>query len=243
MSPFIIYPAIDLRYGRVVRLKQGKADQETKYSDDPGEIAQKWITQGAEWLHVVNLNGAFGEETRENEAALKRILSVTGSGIKVQFGGGIRTLEQIDRALFSGVTRVVLGTAAIESPDFGVEVLKQFPPDRVAFGFDALGQQLMTEGWQSDPGVRMMDLAKKLADAGGLTLIYTNIKKDGMQTGVDWEVAQKLAAQTGMAVIASGGVASLKDIEYVRAADLDGVIVGRALYEGNFTLKEALDAR
>ena len=241
MTEFIIYPAIDLRYGKVVRLRQGKGDQQTIYGDDPAAAARDWIRQGASWLHVVNLNGAFGEDTAENESAIQRIAAVGEGKINIQLGGGLRTVDQIQAAFDLGVSRVVLGTAVIESPEFGEQVLTKFGGGRIAFGFDAVGQELMSQGWQSGSGVEMLDLAKRLARAGAKTLIYTNILKDGMQTGVDLDNTKRLADQTGLAVIASGGTASLADIAQVKAAGLAGVIVGRALYEGNFTLKEALD--
>ncbi len=243
MSEFIVYPAIDLRYGEVVRLRQGKGDQQTVYGNQPADVAQDWIEQGAEWLHVVNLNGAFGEGTKENATAIEKIVSVGEQRVNIQLGGGLRTVAQIETALTVGVARVVLGTAVIENPSFGVELLNRFGGDQIAFGFDALGDELMTQGWQSHSGVSMASLAKILADAGAKTLIFTNIKKDGMQTGVDWKNAKQLAQQTGLTVIASGGAASLDDIAEVKAAGLAGVIVGRALYEENFTLKEAINVR
>lgn len=243
MTEFIVYPAIDLRDGKVVRLQQGKGDRQTVYGDDPAKTAKEWIQQGASWLHVVNLNGAFGEDTAENESAIKLIAAVGAGKIKIQVGGGLRTADQIQEAFNLGVSRVVLGTAVIEDPEFGEQVLAEFGGERITFGFDAVGQELMSQGWQSGSGVDMLDLAKRLAGAGAKTLIYTNILKDGMQTGVDLENTKQLADQTGLAVIASGGTASLADIAQVRTAGLAGVIVGRALYEGVFTLKEALDVR
>lgn len=243
MKPFIVYPAIDLRFGKVVRLRQGKGDQQTVYSQDPGAVAQDWIAQGATWLHVVNLNGAFGEGTQENETAIQKIISAGKEKIKIQLGGGIRTAAQIEAALATGVSRVILGTAVIEDPDFGIEVLERFGGEKIVLGFDAVKQELMTQGWQAKSGVSMSGLAQRFSQAGAKTVIYTNIQKDGMQTGVDWENAKQLADETGLSVIASGGTASLEDIARVRAAGLAGVIVGRALYEGNFTLKEALHVR
>jgi phosphoribosylformimino-5-aminoimidazole carboxamide ribotide isomerase len=243
MSEFIVYPAIDLRDGKVVRLRQGKGDQQTVYGDSPELAAQDWIDQGAEWLHVVNLNGAFGEGTAENEAAIEKIAALSNGKVKIQLGGGLRTANQISAALDLGISRIVLGTAVIENPAFGVEVLGRFEREKIAFGFDAMGDELMSRGWQSRSGLSMAALAERLAWAGAKTLIYTNIQKDGMQTGVDWENTKQLADKTGLRVIASGGTATLDDIAKVRKAGLAGVIVGRALYEGNFTLKEALDVR
>ncbi len=243
MSEFIVYPAIDLRNGKVVRLRQGKADQQTIYGDDPGAVALDWIEQGAEWLHVINLNGAFGEDTRKNEVAIEKIVAAGKGKVKVQLGGGFRTPAHIRSALSLGVTRVILGTAVIENPDFGEEVLSIFGGDQIAFGLDALGQELMTRGWQSRSGLSLKSLAEKLAAAGARTIIYTNIDNDGMQTGVDLQNTKRLAEKTGLEVIASGGVATLDDIASVRGAGLAGVIVGLALYEGNFTLEEALNVR
>jgi len=243
MIEFIIYPAIDLRDGKVVRLRQGKANQQTLYSNAPGEIADVWIDQGAEWLHAVNLNGAFGENTKHNELAIEQITAAAKDKAKIQLGGGIRTTRQIEEAFALGVSRVVLGTSVIENPAYGVDVLSRFGGDKIAFGFDALGQELMSRGWQTASGINMVSLAEKLAEAGARTLIYTNIQKDGMRTGVDWENTKLLADQTGLEVIASGGTATLEDIEQVRNTGVAGVIIGRALYEGNFTLKEALNVR
>lgn len=243
MSKFIVYPAIDLRFGEVVRLRQGKGDRQTVYGKDPRSVARDWIEAGAEWLHVVNLNGAFGEETEQNEIAIQKIVAVAKDRVKVQLGGGLRSLEDISAAFALGVTRIVLGTSVIENPDLGIEVIDEFGAGKIAFGFDAVGQELMSRGWQARSGLSMLALSEKLALAGAQTIIYTNIKKDGMQTGVDWKNAQQLADRTGMSVIASGGVAALEDISRVRDAGLAGVIVGRALYEGNFSLKEALDVR
>ncbi len=241
MSKFTIYPAIDLRNGTVVRLRQGKADQQTDYSSAPSKVAKEWIEQGAAWLHVVNLDGAFGDASPMNASAIQSILEAGKNKVKIQLGGGLRTRDQIAAALQQGVSRVVLGTAVIENPAFGEAVLAEFGGDKIAFGFDAHKQELMSWGWQSGSGVEMKTLAERLAKAGAKTIIYTNIQKDGMQSGVDWQNAKLLSEQTGLAVIASGGTATLDDIAAVHTAGLAGVIVGRALYEGNFTLKEALN--
>jgi phosphoribosylformimino-5-aminoimidazole carboxamide ribotide isomerase len=243
MSEFIVYPAIDLRFGKVVRLRQGKGDQQTVYGNNPKAVAQDWIEQGSQWLHVVNLNGAFGEDTEENEAAIVEIMEACQDKIKVQLGGGIRTRDQIKAAFALGITRIVLGTSVIENPDNGIEALNLFGGEKIAFGFDALDQELMSRGWQSHSGLSMTALAEKLAQAGAETLIYTNINKDGMQTGVDWKNAKQLADQFGLHVIASGGTATLEDIASVRSAGLAGVIIGRALYEGKISLQEAFNVR
>jgi phosphoribosylformimino-5-aminoimidazole carboxamide ribotide isomerase len=240
MKEFNVIPAIDLRFGKVVRLIQGKANYQTVFGNDPINTSQEWIEQGAQWLHVVNLNGAFGEDTSENEAAIKKIITTSKNKVKIQLGGGIRNINQIKTALNLGISRVVLGTAVIEDPTFGVEAIDKFGGDKIAFGLDAVGEELMSRGWQARSGLRTTVLAEILAKAGAQTLIYTNIQKDGMQTGVDLKNAKQLADHTGLSVLASGGTATLEDVAKVREAELAGVIIGRALYEGKFTLKEAL---
>ena len=164
MSEFIVYPAIDLRFGKVVRLRQGKGDQQTIYGNNPKAIAQDWIEQGAEWLHVINLNGAFGEGTEENEAAIEKILEAGKNEVKIQLGGGIRTADQIKAALALGVNRIVLGTSVIENPVIGLEFLNSFGGEKIAFGFDALGQELMSRGWQTRSRLSMKTLARQCYD-------------------------------------------------------------------------------
>jgi phosphoribosylformimino-5-aminoimidazole carboxamide ribotide isomerase len=239
MNEFTIYPAIDLRGGEVVRLKQGRPDQQSNYSSEPAKIALAWMEAGAGWLHVVNLDGAFEENSNKNQTALGAILKACEE-VKVQFGGGMRSLESVQQALDMGVRRAILGTAAIQSTEFAAEALERFGADRLAFALDAANGELMTRGWQEGSGVDVMAFANSLAQAGARTLIYTNIHKDGMQSGVDWQLTAQIAAETGLEVFASGGVATLQDIRDVKAAGLNGVIIGRALYEKNFTLEEAL---
>jgi phosphoribosylformimino-5-aminoimidazole carboxamide ribotide isomerase len=240
MTEFVIYPAIDLRGGKVVRLLQGDANAQTIYSQDVVKTARHWLAQGAQWLHIVNLDGAFGEDARLNRQAIEAILAESDN-VNIQLGGGLRSLAHIEDALALGVTRVVLGTAVIENPAFGERALSAYGGEKVAFGFDAQDGRLRTRGWQEAGAVGMLPLAQRLATAGARTIIYTNIAHDGMQSGVDWQMAQQLSQDSGLDVIASGGVASLADIQAVKAADLAGVIVGKALYEGNFSLKEAID--
>lgn len=243
MTDFTVYPAIDLRGGQVVRLRQGRADQQKTYSADPLEVAREWVRQGAQWLHVVNLDGAFEENTAENGQAIRAILAALYGKVRIQLGGGIRSIRQIRMLLAMGVSRVVLGTAILNDPDFAAQALKTYPAEVLAFGLDARGDELMSRGWQTASGQSPRELALALAGMGAQTLIYTNIQKDGMQSGVDWSGTQKLAQESGLKVIASGGTATLADVAAVRRAGLSGVIVGKALYEGNFTLKEALDVR
>jgi len=240
MSNFIIYPAIDLRHGQVVRLRQGKPDEQTIFSSDPGKIAANWIDAGASWIHVINLDGAFGEDTSVNQRALRAILAVCGEQVSVQFGGGLRTLSAIEGALSDGVERVILGTSAIEQLSFAQSALHQFGPERVAFGLDAMRGELMTHGWQSGSQKSSLTYANTLAEIGAQIMIYTDISKDGMGVGIDWKGAQAITKISGLQVIASGGVAALDDVLDVKAAGLDGVILGRALYEKDFSLQEAL---
>ncbi|MCB2203000.1 1-(5-phosphoribosyl)-5-[(5-phosphoribosylamino)methylideneamino]imidazole-4-carboxamide isomerase [bacterium] len=241
MTTFTIYPAIDLFDGKVVRLRQGKKEEKTVYADSPADMASKWVDQGAEWLHVVNLNGAFGEQSVANRKAIEDILVTVGSKAKVQIGGGLRSIDDIRLALDMKIDRVILGTAIIRDPEFGEAVLRKFGGERIVLGLDAKGQELMAQGWQSGSGQNLIALAKRFATAGAKTAIYTNIQRDGMQTGVDWALAKTIADETGLDVIASGGAKSIEDIKAAKSAGLGGIIIGRALYEGNFTLKEALD--
>ncbi len=240
MSKFSIYPAIDLREGKVVRLKKGDPTKQTIYSADPAEIAQSWRDDGAIWMHVVNLDGAFEQDSTPNLQALNAILRACQGQTKVQFGGGMREIGSIEAILGLGVARVIIGTAALEKPSFPNEALDRFGARKIAFALDAFNGELMTRGWQEGSGISLADFAHKLADLNAQTFIYTNIHKDGMETGVDWEIARSLAKQTGLEVIASGGVANIQDVRNVKDAGLDGVIIGRALYENNFTLQEAL---
>ena len=232
-----IYPAIDLRRGRVVRLKQGDPRQETKYADDPLDVARRWQDAGAEWLHVVNLDGAFGERGAENQDALYQILS---TGLRVQFGGGLRDLEGIRRALDLGASRVVVGTAAVRDPALVEAALAAFGPERVAVGIDARKGQVQTHGWKEAAPVTAVELAQRWADAGVRWAIFTDVARDGMGSGLNLEATTQLALKTGLHVIASGGVASLEDVRQTYKTGLSGVIIGRALYEGQVALEDAL---
>jgi len=237
MRTWDIYPAIDLRRGRVVRLRQGDPDQETKYANDPLSVARRWQEAGATWCHVVNLDGAFGERSQENQAALECVLT---TGLRIQFGGGLRSLESIHQALDLGVSRVVLGTAAVKNPGLIETALEAFGPERVAVGIDARQGEVRTHGWKEIAAVTGMELARQWADEGGRWIIFTDIARDGMGSGLNLEATVQLAQTTGLNVIASGGVASLEDVRRAYQAGLSGVIIGRALYEGQVTLEDAL---
>lgn len=237
MSEFTIYPAVDLRGGRVVRLSQGDPNRETEYNSDPAAAAQQWLDAGAAWLHVVNLDGAFGESGAANLDALQAILTI---GNKVQFGGGLRSLDAIERVLKLGVSRVVLGTVAVEQPDMVSLAVAQFGAERVAVGIDARDGFVRTRGWQHGTGLTARQLAVQWADMGGKWLIFTDVSRDGMGSGVNVNATADLATTTGLSVIASGGVGKLADVKRVRDAGLTGVIIGRALYEGQVQLGDAL---
>jgi phosphoribosylformimino-5-aminoimidazole carboxamide ribotide isomerase len=237
MDEFIIYPAIDLREGQVVRLKQGDPSRKTVFGDDPAAVARHWLKAGAAWLHVVNLDGAFGEVDDANRAALQDILA---TGAQVQLGGGLRSIDAIDTAVNQGVQRVVIGTAAVENPELVRKAVVRFGPGQIAVGVDVREGRVYTRGWVDDTGVDAFDLAGELYKEGVETIIVTDISRDGMGSGVNVAFPQRLAQSTGMQVIASGGVDSLEDIQRVRQAGLPGVIVGRALYDGKFSLEEAM---
>ncbi len=226
---FTIFPAIDLRGGKVVRLAQGDPGRQTLYGDDPLAFAGRWQAEGAAWLHVVNLDGAFGEETTANLAALQRIL---GLGMNVQFGGGLRDAASLRAALEAGVSRAVIGTAAVSNPALVDWALAAFGPERVAVGIDARDGLVRIQGWKAATSIRAVDLAKALQERGLRWCIFTDIGRDGLQSGVNLEATTRLAAASQLQVIASGGVASDEDVRRVREAGLAGAIIGRALYEG-----------
>ena len=234
---FTIYPAIDLRGGKVVRLKEGDPARMTAYSDDPVETGQRWSSAGASWLHVVNLDGAFGERDDVNRSALEAILKLDS---QVQFGGGLRSLAEIERALDLGVSRVVLGTVAIEQPAVVEAALKKFGSESIAVGIDARDGLVRVRGWQGASGVSAIDLVLQMRTLGLRTVIFTDVSRDGLGSGLNIPATRELADVSGLAVIASGGVHTLDDVIAARDANLSGVIIGRALYEGTIDLSEAL---
>jgi len=235
---FTVYPAIDLRGGKVVRLKEGDPERLTEYSDDPAETALRWLSAGAKWLHIVNLDGAFGEKDEANHLALQLIVKL---GAQVQFGGGIRSIDAIEQALQLGISRVVLGTVAVERPDIVVDALKKFGSQKVAVGIDARDGLVRTRGWLDNSGIAAADLALQMRTLGLRTVIFTDIRRDGLGSGLNIPSTRQLAERSGLDVIASGGVHTLEDVIAAREANLAGVIIGRALYEGSINLKEALE--
>ncbi|KZL20023.1 1-(5-phosphoribosyl)-5-[(5-phosphoribosylamino)methylideneamino]imidazole-4-carboxamide isomerase [Pseudovibrio sp. WM33] len=236
----IIFPAIDLKGGECVRLKLGDMDQATVFNDDPGAQAKAFQDQGFEWLHVVDLDGAFAGESK-NGAAVDAILASTTN--PVELGGGIRTMEHIDNWLTKGVARVILGTVALRDPELVKEACKKYP-DRIAVGIDAKGGKVAVEGWAETSELTVIELAKQFEDAGVAAIIYTDIDRDGVLKGLNIESTLELANAVNIPIIASGGLADIKDIERLVQTDcdiLEGAISGRALYDGRLNPTEALD--
>jgi phosphoribosylformimino-5-aminoimidazole carboxamide ribotide isomerase len=236
----IIYPAIDIMGGKCVRLYQGRADQATVYADNPAEMAQKWVDEGAEFLHVVDLDGAF-KGSPQNINAIREIASTVK--IPVQIGGGIRTLQDLDRLFNVGVRRVVLGTTAITDPNFVRAACSEHPKSIVA-GIDAKDGKVAIKGWVEKTDIFAVDLAAQLELYGISHIVYTDITMDGTQKGPNVFATEEVAENVHIPVIASGGVSSLEDIRQLKPlqrSGVEGVIVGRALYEDNFTLAEAIE--
>ena len=236
---FTIYPAIDLRNGKVVRLKAGDPRRLTAYSDDPVGTAQRWLEAGADWLHVVNLDGAFGEEDDANQLALRAILKL---GARVQFGGGIRSPEAMHKAIELGVSRVVLGTMAVQQPEFVEAALKKFGAEFVAVGIDAQDGFVRLYGWKEGSQITATAFAHQMQSLGLRTAIFTDINRDGLGSGLNIASTCELAQTSGLEVIASGGLHTLEDVHAARDAELAGVIIGRALYEGTIDLRVALES-
>lgn len=236
----ILFPAIDLKDGTCVRLKLGDMDQATVYNSDPAEQARAFEQQGFSWLHVVDLNGAF-EGKPVNADAVEAIVSATGN--PVQLGGGIRTLADIERWLEKGLSRIILGTVAVRNPQLVEEACRRFP-GRIAVGIDAKGGKVAVEGWAETSQMTAIELAAKFEGAGVAAIIYTDIDRDGILTGINWDATLDLANAVSIPVIASGGLASMADIVRMTmpdAAVLEGAISGRALYDGRIDVAQALD--
>lgn len=234
-----LYPAIDLKGGACVRLRQGEMDQATVYCADPAAQARAWQQAGCRWLHVVDLDGAFAGASR-NGAAVAAILAA--SRVPVQLGGGIRDLAAIERWLSAGVARVILGSAAARNPALVREACR-LHPGRIAIGIDARRGLVATEGWAETSDLPALDLARRFEDAGAAAIIYTDIGRDGMLTGLNLDETLALAEAVATPVIASGGVGALADLAALKQAAgtrIEGVIVGRALYDGRVGVAEAL---
>jgi len=234
-----LFPAIDIRHGRVVRLSQGEATRQTVYGEDPVAVAERFAGEGATWIHVVDLDRAFG--AGENLAVVRRIVALVGRRVRVQLGGGLRTVELVREGLEQGVSRAVIGTAAAIDPAIVPGAVAALGADRIAVGIDARDGRAAIRGWTETSDLTAEALARRVAGEGVRTVIYTDVARDGMLTGPDLDGALRLQA-TGVSVIASGGFAGAGDIRAAREAGLAGAIVGRALYEGRLTLAEALEA-
>ena len=244
----LLIPAIDLKDGHCVRLKQGDMDQATVFSEDPGEMALHWLKQGARRLHLVDLNGAFAGKPK-NEAAVKSIIKMVQwyaqengiDEIPIQLGGGIRDLDTIDRYLNNGLSYIIIGTAAVKSPGFLHDACSAFP-GQIIVGLDAKDGKVATDGWSKLSGHEVIDLAKKFEGYGVEAIVYTDIGRDGMMGGVNIEATVKLAQAVSIPIIASGGVHVLADVEALCAVQNEGieaVICGRSIYEGTLDLQTA----
>lgn len=235
----ILYPAIDLKDGQAVRLVHGDMEQSTVFNDDPAAQAMSFVNAGCEWLHLVDLNGAFAG-TPVNAAPVEAILKTCK--VPTQLGGGIRDMATIEAWLDKGLTRVILGTVAVENPDLVREAARAFP-NQVAVGIDARNGRVATKGWAEETDVMVTDLAKSFEDAGVAAIIYTDIMRDGAMGGPNIEATADLARAISIPVIASGGVSSLADLKALKATNvISGAISGRALYDGAIDLSEALKA-
>lgn len=235
----ILFPAIDLKDGQCVRLKLGDMDQATVFNDNPAAQAKSFEDQGFEYLHVVDLNGAFAGES-VNGAAVEDILKTVK--FPVQLGGGIRTLAHIESWLEKGLARVILGTVAVRDPELVKAACKAFP-GQVAVGIDARGGKVAVEGWAETSELSVVELAQRFEGAGVASIIYTDIDRDGILAGINWESTLNLAKSTSIPVIASGGLASMDDIHRMTQPDvqiLEGAISGRALYDGRIDSREAI---
>ncbi|MFC5735145.1 1-(5-phosphoribosyl)-5-[(5-phosphoribosylamino)methylideneamino]imidazole-4-carboxamide isomerase [Cytobacillus gottheilii] len=236
---FTIYPAIDMRAGKCVRLLQGDYDQETVYGDSPFDMAKAFADAGAEWIHMVDLDGAKDGKRINDRFVVEAAQNLHA---KVQIGGGIRTEEDIVHYLDRGISRVIIGSIAVSNPEFAVEMIRKYG-EKIAVGLDAKNGYVATHGWLQTSEVRAVELGKTFAEAGAETFIFTDIATDGMLSGPNVEAVVELAAETGKNVIASGGVSSLADLAALKKhADqgVAGAIVGKAIYEGRFSVKEAV---
>ena len=237
----LIIPAIDLKDGHCVRLKQGDMQDSTVYSENPAEMARHWIAQGAKRLHVVDLNGAVAGKPR-NEAAIREIAGVVGDSIPLQLGGGIRDLDTIEKYLDAGVTYIIIGTAAVKNPGFLHDACTAFS-GHIIVGLDARDGKVAVEGWSKMTGHDVTDLALKFQDYGVEAVIYTDIGRDGMLSGINIDATVKLAQALRVPVIASGGLTGLPDIEAlcgVESEGVSGVIAGTAIYKGTLDFRQAL---
>jgi len=243
VTRFEIYPAIDLRHGQVVRLQAGDPTRQTVFGDDPLAVAARWAELGARWIHVVNLSAHFDATASERAGFDALLRALCAIGPRVQFGGGICSMAHVEAAFDAGVSRVVLGTAAVEQPELVRQAVSRFGAQAIAVGMDARDGRVRVRGWQADGGLAAIELGRQMKALGVELVIHTDISRDGLLLGVNIESSVELAQACGLHVIASGGVASLEDVRRARAAaahGIEGVIIGRALYQGALDLRQAL---
>lgn len=233
----IIYPAVDVREGKCVRLTQGEFNKETVYSDNPVEMALRWEKMGAQYLHVVDLDGARTGKA-QNIAVISEM--AVKMGIPVQLGGGIRTIEMIETILCKGIERVILGTSAVKDPELVKRAVKTFE-NNVVIGIDAKDGMVAIEGWEKTSEFKAIEFAKKMEDLGAKTIIYTDISRDGMLNGPNLKAMEDMVKAVKIDIIASGGVGKIEDIKNLKEVGVSGAIVGRALYTGDVDLKQAIE--
>lgn len=232
-----IYPAVDIKNGKCVRLKQGNFDAVTVYEQNPVIAAKKWIEKGATYLHIVDLDGAK-EGISENEQIIAEIAKL--SNVPVQTGGGVRSLKDIERKLQKGVSRVILGTVAVRQPELVKQAVEKFGSDKIVVGIDAKEGYVAIAGWEEMSNVSALDLCLKMKEYGVKTIIYTDIAKDGMMSGINLEATKELIEKTGMHIIASGGISNMADLENVQKINAHGVIIGKALYQQTLDLEQVI---
>lgn len=242
-SRITLFPAIDLRRGRCVRLEQGAAERETVYNSDPFQVAEEFARAGAEWIHLVDLDAAFGEGS--NRELIRQLAESVP--LRIQTGGGLRSEADLEEVLGGPIGRAVIGTAAIENPELVRRAVQRWGAERIAVGIDARGRRPAVRGWREESEVDLFDLGRSLAALGVRTLIYTDIERDGMLAGPNLETSAELAERTGVEVVVSGGIGGPADLRALAAAaeqqpGIVGVIAGKAIYEGRIDLQEALEA-
>ena len=235
----IIFPAIDIRGGKCVRLEEGRFDRETVFAENPADAARRWVEAGSKWLHIVDLDGARAGKP----VNLKVVEEIARAfDVQIQLGGGIRTAANVGEVLAAGVQRVILGSVAVKSPELVRQVCADYG-ERIVIGIDARGGEVAVEGWEKSGLVQVEELALRMKEAGAIRIIYTDISRDGMLTGVNVAATLQLADKSGMKIIASGGVRGMEDIQALQPLTehgVEGVIIGKALYTGTISLKDAL---
>jgi phosphoribosylformimino-5-aminoimidazole carboxamide ribotide isomerase len=236
----IIYPAIDLKEGQCVRLVQGRAEAKTVYSQNPARVARGFEEQGAVFLHVVDLDGAF----EGRPANLEAIRAIAGAiSIPFQVGGGLRTRENVLELLQAGANRVIIGTRAVKSPEFMADLMAEFGPERIVLGVDARNGMVATEGWVETSSLKAAELGRRMKKLGIINAVYTDVSRDGLLQGPNLDSIREMALETGLKIIASGGVSSMENIRQLKGMEelgVSGAIIGKALYEGKIILSEAL---